>query len=261
MSLDDEIRRKQEILRRQMDEEARKRNLEEAWRVFTQNSSLDRSSPIVITPPDKLKGILYEIKESMEFKNPKVVKSAPDGTMRAAIPANNGSANRRTFDIVLKSNVSGKNLLSLGIWVFDVDTIAFVRNNSTEVTWEEMKAEGITANIVRDKAIEAIALQNITKYTYTSTSTSSNNGCYIATAVYGSYDCPEVWVLRRYRDYKLMNSFWGRLFVKGYYAISPTLVRLFSDKTWFKNFWLSLLNKKIANLKVKGFSDEQYNDR
>ena len=25
-------------------------------------------------------------------------------------------------------------------------------------------------------------------------------GCYVATCVYGSYDCPQVWTLRRYRD-------------------------------------------------------------
>lgn len=31
-------------------------------------------------------------------------------------------------------------------------------------------------------------------------SPSSNNGCYIATCVYGSYDCPQVWILRRFRD-------------------------------------------------------------
>ena len=29
----------------------------------------------------------------------------------------------------------------------------------------------------------------------------SSGGCYVATAVYGSYDCPQVWTLRRYRDY------------------------------------------------------------
>ena len=260
MSLDDEIRRKQEILRRQMEEAERKRKLEDAWRVFCQNSPFYQYSPKVIAPPYELKGILFEIKASMKFKNPKLVKVAPDGTMRAATPANNDGSNRKSFDIVLKSSGTGKDLQSLGIWVFDTDSIAFVRNNTSEVTWEQMKAEGITTSIVRDKAIEAIALQNITKST--STSTSSNSGCcYIATAVYGSYDCPEVWVLRRYRDYKLMNSFWGRLFVKCYYATSPTLVRLFSDKTWFKDFWLSFLNKKVANLKTKGFSDEQYNDR
>ena len=31
----------------------------------------------------------------------------------------------------------------------------------------------------------------------TSGSSSSGRGCYVATAVYGSYDCPEVWTLRR----------------------------------------------------------------
>ena len=31
---------------------------------------------------------------------------------------------------------------------------------------------------------------------------SSGGGCYVATAVYGSYDCPQVWTLRRYRERK-----------------------------------------------------------
>ncbi|MFR9028073.1 MAG: DUF2726 domain-containing protein [Clostridium sp.] len=33
-------------------------------------------------------------------------------------------------------------------------------------------------------------------------------GCYIATAVYGSYDCPQVWVLRRFRDQILEKYGW-----------------------------------------------------
>ena len=52
-------------------------------------------------------------------------------------------------------------------------------------------------------------------------------GCYIATCVYGSYDCPEVWALRRFRDETLENNRAGRLFISLYYAISPTLVKLF----------------------------------
>ena len=30
----------------------------------------------------------------------------------------------------------------------------------------------------------------------------NENGCYIATCVYGSYDCPQVLTLRRFRDYE-----------------------------------------------------------
>ncbi|NLX93020.1 MAG: hypothetical protein GXZ02_03995, partial [Clostridiales bacterium] len=38
-------------------------------------------------------------------------------------------------------------------------------------------------------------------------------GCYVATAVYGSYDCPQVWTLRRYRDYTLAETWYGRAFI------------------------------------------------
>ena len=37
-------------------------------------------------------------------------------------------------------------------------------------------------------------------------------GCYIATCVYNSYDCPEVWTLRRFRDEYLEKYYLGRLF-------------------------------------------------
>ena len=51
------------------------------------------------------------------------------------------------------------------------------------------------------------------------------SGCYVATAVYGSYDCPEVWTLRRFRDYQLRQTAHGRAFVRSYYKISATLVK------------------------------------
>ena len=54
-------------------------------------------------------------------------------------------------------------------------------------------------------------------------------GCYIATSVYGSYDCPEVWALRRFRDDTLEKTFLGRGFITLYYSISPTLVKIFGN--------------------------------
>ena len=86
------------------------------------------------------------------------------------------------------------------------------------------------------------------------------NGCYIATAVYGSYDCPEVWVLRRYRDNTLSSSIFGRIFIRLYYAISPTLVKLFGNSNWFQSFWKSHLDKKVRYLKSQGVSDKPYHD-
>lgn len=85
-------------------------------------------------------------------------------------------------------------------------------------------------------------------------------GCYIATCVYGSYDCPEVWTLRRYRDNKLEKSFFGRLFIKTYYWISPKLVKVFGEKVWFTSFWKKFLDKKVRKLKSTGFDDTPYYD-
>lgn len=51
----------------------------------------------------------------------------------------------------------------------------------------------------------------------------SGGGCYIATAVYGSYDAPEVLVLRRFRDEYLAKSVLGRSLIRTYYRISPGL--------------------------------------
>ena len=85
-------------------------------------------------------------------------------------------------------------------------------------------------------------------------------GCYIATSAYGSYDCPEVWVLRRYRDYKLQNTWHGRLFIKCYYAISPVLIKMFGKRRWSNDFNKKWLNKKVIKLKNKGFDDSDYYD-
>ena len=88
----------------------------------------------------------------------------------------------------------------------------------------------------------------------------SSGGCYIATAVYGSYDCPQVWVLRRFRDYRLANSWYGRTFIKVYYAISPTLVKWFGSSKWFVDFWKSRLDKMVSHLKETGLKDTPYQD-
>lgn len=53
----------------------------------------------------------------------------------------------------------------------------------------------------------------------------TKSGCFIATACYGDYDSPEVVVLRQFRDQRLMNSFYGRAFVRLYYTISPPIAK------------------------------------
>ena len=86
-------------------------------------------------------------------------------------------------------------------------------------------------------------------------------GCYVATCVYGSYDCPEVWVLRRYRDYKLSTNWYGRLFIYTYYFISPKLVKVFGEKEWFKNVWRKKIDKIVDKLRNEGYENTPYKDR
>ena len=87
------------------------------------------------------------------------------------------------------------------------------------------------------------------------------SGCYIATAVYGSYDCPEVWTLRRFRDYSLGKSWYGRYFIKMYYAISPKLVKLFGHTRLFQLFWKKELDKLVKKLNRQGVSSAPYVDK
>lgn len=93
-----------------------------------------------------------------------------------------------------------------------------------------------------------------------SNSSSSSSGCYVATAVYGSYDCPEVWTLRRYRDYSLSKTHFGRVLVRVYYAISPTLVKWWGNSNLFKKIGRHYLDKFVHRLWRQGVEYTQYED-
>lgn len=92
-------------------------------------------------------------------------------------------------------------------------------------------------------------------------SENKTGGCYVATAVYGSYDCPEVWTLRRYRDNTLAETWYGRAFIRTYYAISPTLVKWFGNTAWFKKLWKGKLNRMVKKLQKQGFDSTPYVDK
>ena len=87
------------------------------------------------------------------------------------------------------------------------------------------------------------------------------NGCYVATAIYGSYDCPQVWTLRRFRDHTLAETWYGRAFIYAYYAISPTIVRWFGKTEWFSCLLKPSLDKLVESLNAKGVVSTPYQDR
>ena len=80
-------------------------------------------------------------------------------------------------------------------------------------------------------------------------------GCYIATAVYGSYDAPQVLVLRRFRDEKLQNTSLGRWFIRVYYKWSPSIAEKLKNAKRINGIVRSFLDKRVNRLSKK-FSRE-----
>ena len=85
-------------------------------------------------------------------------------------------------------------------------------------------------------------------------------GCYVATAVYGAYDCPEVWVLRRWRDTCLASTAVGRQFIHVYYGVSPTVVSAVGSHAWFTGLIRRPLDRFVGRLQAAGYSSFPYSD-
>ena len=75
-----------------------------------------------------------------------------------------------------------------------------------------------------------------------------------------TYNCPEVWTLRRFRDNTLAGTWYGMTFIKFYYAISPKLVKWLGNTTWFKTLWRKPLDKLVNALNRKGVENTPYQD-
>lgn len=117
---------------------------------------------------------------------------------------------------------------------------------------QEMLEKSLEEALEVEKALkEKRALEEIQK----------SGGCYVATAVYGSYDCPQVWTLRRFRDNTLAETWYGRAFIRAYYAVSPALVRWFGETRWFQTLWRGPLDRLVARLRSEGVEDTPYQDR
>ncbi|WP_251213147.1 CFI-box-CTERM domain-containing protein [Adlercreutzia murintestinalis] len=124
----------------------------------------------------------------------------------------------------------------------------------------QLRQQGVPITIPIGRYGEPIP-QVISSASVPSRTSSSSSGCYIATAAYGSYDCPQVWVLRRYRDETLAKSNIGRAFIRAYYAISPKFVSVFGKVNAVNRFNRGVLNRLVSCLLRKGYSDQPYQDR
>ncbi|MDO5133622.1 MAG: TFIIB-type zinc finger domain-containing protein [Eubacteriales bacterium] len=155
------------------------------------------------------------------------------------------------------NNYNGKALVTLNVVMGDnlanvgLDDHALHAYKSGQSFWENLDSTTVDSIVAKIKKIEP-------EFEY---SRPQAAGCYVATAVYGSYDCPEVWTLRRYRDYELAETWYGRGFIRIYYAMSPVIVRWFGQTVWFKKMWKGALDNMVNRLKERGFESTPYDDK
>ena len=129
--------------------------------------------------------------------------------------------------------------------------------------WDFSPSVGITEKLIKQELIQEYAqkIKELDPEFTIPEAPKASGGCYVATCVYGSYDCPQVWTLRRYRDDTLGSTWYGRLFIRTYYAISPTLVKWFGKTNWFKMLWKGKLDRMVAKLQNNGVEDTPYKDK
>ena len=269
MSIEDEIRAKKEKMQADIRKAEEAKREAERVQAALNSAGMNHYSPVLIVPATELQTVISEAMPSMRFYSPKIVRTITmtDGQRTFARHTKTGQNSERadmySFDVTLYSSGTGKGSYTYNMWVFKNGAISFNKNGTSNMTWAEIRSNGITAATVRSKIIDTIAQQSIQNEPSRSQSTSkssSSGGCYIATAVYGSYDCPQVWTLRRFRDYTLAKTWYGRAFIHTYYAISPTIVKWFGETNWFKKFWKGKLDTMVKQLQEKGFENTPYKD-
>ena len=81
----------------------------------------------------------------------------------------------------------------------------------------------------------------------------TSEACYVATAVYGSYDCVQVRVLRNFRDEFLKQSILGTLFIKFYYFASPKVLKITKNLSAFHRLLRPILDSLVSKLQSKGY--------
>ncbi len=159
---------------------------------------------------------------------------------------------QRLNDAIAELNREGKTIVNISDGPLDIMPYVGVVKCTITILWQvDTESDAHKAYLKECEERRAQQAAN---------GSSSSGGCYIATCVYGSYNCPQVWTLRRYRDTTLSSTWYGRLFIRIYYAISPSVVKYLGHIKWLRGIWKQWLDKKVATLNSMGVDNSPYSD-
>ena len=263
MAMHDEIRRERERLQKEIEQtESEKKKAEEMQREM-QRTGVRTTCPVVKDPDASLHELIEEAKEHFIYNSPKIIAALPDGLTYMSSPHGDHRANTHAFDAVIRAMEVDGEICYFFISFFDNGKIACGYSRSPLLSGPNAWECDASVSEIRRGIVQSVARMQMenTPAVPASDPSGKPEGCYIATAVYGSYDCREVWILRRYRDTVLRSTAPGRLFIRIYYALSPRFAHHFGPGTFFHTCAKKYLDRKTEKLQKAGFSSLPYHDR
>ncbi len=187
--------------------------------------------------------LLQSVKDAYEANKIKITQQA------RSIPLGyNQSINWTKVNEMIENSLDWNKVVELILKVIPEKNVEKIRNGTDSAKVNRYKG-------LVDFLLSKLSYNNknrIKYICYWKTTTSSDSpgksggGCYIATMAYGSYDHPQVLILRQFRDDILDKSQIGKRCIKIYYRYSPILVEKLKDKKS-----INTIIRKTLNLFIK----------
>jgi predicted DNA-binding transcriptional regulator YafY len=162
-----------------------------------------------------------------------------------------------TFNEVIKESISNNHRLEISYKDYhgknSLRQISNIEYSNEFQKNSSKKSEHISAYCHLKNGKRTFKLNRIEKVRFVENTKNTNwvknsSGCYIATMAYGSYEHPQVLILRKFRDDVLLSSFIGKLFVKVYYTISPKFVIVLKNQITINIIIRKILDKLIEKI-------------